>query len=541
MAENPIKTVVIDNFTGRLSRLNYGDSNSGYTRYQTTYGNDPFTNPGNLQWYERPTQIDPNSVTITDLIMAGKPRLENGITYVYAIGHLGRLYKIQVNDPTTYNPNYDNPVLLTTLTVGTPTFKYGSSIQFYGATEKIYIGHDKGVTSVNFDGTGEAAVGIPGPTNWVQNVPRLSVNFTGILYYTNGTNIAAIDSTATVTTYTKLAPAFPVGTQARDIDVSPDGNYVFIVVARIPQADMTTSIQDTSSLSSGDSYFIQWNGTDAGYTAYNPYLSYSINTNTSFGAFGYTMGNDLGGAAIYSGPEKIITLPVSNVPTPNAMFSTGNLLGFGAPEQDGGFLKGSVLVYGQYDLEVPTGLYRFFRASAGTPETDVIQMPYCGIVSNLLLGSSSAGYANNQVGNAKIYYSTLETSSSPTATYNLYKFTTVPTGVGTAIGGVYETQTQLYGKKVKLSEVRIYVEPLVLNNSFKLELMGSDGNVIPGTTKTFTAQNADSSAPAYVGSDYLWFTPQSPPTWGVGVRITNLGTADMTFVKVEYDYTLGGT
>jgi hypothetical protein len=85
----------------------------------------------------------------------------------------------------------------------------------------------------------------------------MSINFTGITYWTNGTNIAAIDSTATVTTYAKLSPGFPVGTQARDIDVSPDGNYAQIVVSRVPQPDMTVSTQDTTSLSSGDSYFIR--------------------------------------------------------------------------------------------------------------------------------------------------------------------------------------------------------------------------------------------------------------------------------------------
>lgn len=537
MAENPVKTLVIDNFTGRLTRYNDGDENSGYAKYTTTYGNDPFSDPGNLNWFERPVQIDSAGAVITDLIMSGKPRLESGITYVYCIGHTGRLYKIQVNDPTTYNPNYDNAVLLTTLTVNTPTFKYGASIQFYGATEKIYIGHDVGVTSVNFDGTGEAFVGIVG--SWTQNVPRPSLNFAGITYWGNGTNLAAIDSTATVTTYAKFSPAFPVGTQTRDIDVSSDGNYVLVVVSRVPQADMTTVTQDTTSLSSGDSYLIYWNGSDTSYTAYNPYLSYSINTNTSFGSYGYTLGYDLGGAAIYSGPQKIISLPNSNSPATQAMFSTGNLLGFAAPEQDSSLSKGAIMVYGQYDDEIPKGLFRFLRASATSPETNVIQIPYCGIVSNLFYGSSAAGYTNNQVGSAKLYYSTLETSSAPTTKYRFYRFTTVPTGLGSAILGVYETQNKLFSKKVKLSEVRVYTEALAAGNSFKLELIGTGGTVLD--TQTFAAQSTSATAPAYVGSDYLWWTPTSSyPTYSIGVRITNLGTTNMTFVKVEVDYSAAG-
>lgn len=528
-----VETLLINNFQGRLTRYTDGDSNSGYAKYTKTFGNDPFTNPGNLTWLEQAAQIDSAGSVITDLIMAARPRLESGITYVYAIGHTGRLYKIQVNDPTTYNPNYDNPVLLATLTAQTPTFKYGSSIQFYGATERIYIGHDKGVTRIDFDGANETFVGVAG--SWTASVPRLSVNFAGVLYFTNGTNLAAIDSTATVTTYAKLSPAFPVGTQARDIDVSSDGNYVLVVVSRVPQADITVSTQDTTSLSSGDSYLIYWDGTSAGYTAYNPYLSYSINTNTSFGAYGYTLGYDLGGAAIYAGPQKSISLPNSNCPTPAAMFSTGNMLGFASPEQDSNVAKGAIMLYGQYDTEIPAGLFRFLRAGATSPETNVIQVPYCGIVSNLFYGSSAAGYTGNRVGSAKLYFSTLETSAAPTTKYRLYKFTTVPTGTGTAIAGVYETQSQLFSKKVLVTEVRIYMEPVVTNNSFTIDLIGSDGASITNSNKTFTVGSSMTA-----GDDYAWYNPQIEPTYSLGIRITNAGSVNMVIQKIEVDYTVGG-
>lgn len=526
-------TLIIDNFQGRLTRYFDGDANSGYAKYSTTFGNDPFTNPGNLTWFENISQIDAGGSVITDLIMAARPRLESGITYVYAIGHTGRLYKIQVNDPTTYNPNYDNPVLLTTLTAESPTFKYGSSIQFYGATERLYIGHDKGVTRVDFNGANETFVGVVG--SYTQNVPRPSENFNGSLFFGNGTNLVQIDSTATVVSYAKLDPAFPVGTTVRDIDVSPDGNYLQIVVTRVTPPDLTAATQDTSSLSSGDSYFIYWNGSDPGYTSYNPYNSYSINGNLSFGTNGYTLGYDLGGAAIYAGGTKLISLPVSLSPNFAALFSTGNLLGFTAPENSDDVLKGTLMVYGQYDIEIPQGLFRFFRASAGSPQTDVIQMPTCVIVSNLFYGSSSAGYSGNVVGSAKLYFSTLETSAAPTTAYKFYKFTTVPTGLGTAIGGVYETQNQLFPEKVKLNEVRLYTEPLVANNSFSIDIIGSNGSPISGASKTFTV-----GTNVTAGQDYVWYTPQSTSTYAIGVRITNLGTKNWVATKCEVDHSGGG-
>lgn len=531
-------TYLIDNFFGGLTRDTNGEMNSGLAKYPTTFGNDPFSDQTNLTWFEAPTQIDPNATVITDLIMAARPRLESGITYVYAIGHTGRVYKIQVNDPNTYNPNYDNPVLLTTLTINSPTFKYGTSLQFYGSTEKIYIGHDIGVTSINFDGTGEAAVGVGGAGNWVPNVPRPSVNFIGITYWGNGTNIAAIDSTATVTYYSRLSPAFPVGTYVRDLDVSPDGTYLQAIVSRLNSTDLTSATQDTSSLSSADSYRFLWNGTDTGYTSFESYAGYSVNSNVSYGSHSYTMGYDLGGAAIYQGGDKIISLPLSLSPNFESMFSTGNLLGFAAPEQDKGFLKGSLLTYGQYDNEIPSGLFRFFRKTAINTETDIIQMPVCLIVSNLFLGSSSSGYAGNQVGSAKLYFSTLETSAAPTIKYRLYKFTTVPTGLGTSIGGVYETQNQtsvklfrnILKKRLKVSAVRVYTQPMVVNNSFKIDLIGDDGNPIANASKTFTV-----GSNVTVGDALMQYTVVMAPTYTIGVRITNLGTANWTGEKIEVD------
>jgi len=523
-----MSTLTITNFQGRLTRYEKGKVNSGLAKYAKTYGNDPFSDPGNLTWFEQPTRIDSGESVITDLIMAARPRLESGITYVYAIGHTGRLYKIQVNNTGTYNPDFDNPVLLATLTAQTPTFKYGASIQFYGSTEKIFIGHDRGVTKINFDGTSETFVGTQ--SSYTSSVPRPSVQFTGKLYFGNGTNLVEIDSTELVISYSKISPAFPSGTQVRDIDVSPDGTYVQIVVSRVSQADMTIITQDTASLSSADSYLMKWNGLDVGITSFDPYNAYSLNANTSFGPFSYTLGYDLGGAALYAGGSKAISLPNSVSPNFGAMFSTGNLVGFAAPEQDASVLKGSLLVYGQYDNEIQEGLFRLFRISA-TTQTDIQQIPVCAVVSNLFYGASSAGYTNNRVGSAKVYFSTLETDSAPTTKYKLYKFTTVPTGVGTVIAGVYETQTQLFSEKIAIKEIRVYVKPLVTNNEFKLELIGSDADIITNSAKTFTVGSTATS-----GNDIERYAPDINQTYALGLRITNSGTANMTFKKIEVDY-----
>lgn len=529
-----MNTKIIDNFSGRLTRDNSGDMNSGFAKYAVTFGNDPFTNPNNLTWFEKPTDIDHSGDVITDLIMAARTRLESGITYVYAIGHTGRLYKIQVNQPSTYNPNYDTPVLLTILTVNSPTFKYGSSIQFYGNTEKIYIGHDLGVTSVNFDGSGEAFVGVLG--SYTANVPRPSINFQGVTYWGNGTNLLAIDATATVTTYAKLIPGFPVGTFVRDLDISPDGNYAQIIVSRIPPSDMTSLVQDTNSLSSADSYKFLWNGSDPGYTSYESYNSYSIGSNITYGPFSYTVGYDTGGAAIYTGGTKIVSLPNSLSPNFEAMFSTGNLVGFTSPEYDtlNQKLASTCLVYGQYDEQFQKGLYRYFRVSTTDNSNDFesIQMPVCLVVSNLLYGAASSGYAGNIVGAAKIYYSDLQNING-LPTYRLHKFNTFPTGLGDAIAGRYETQTELFSKKQLLQELRIYSEAWTINSglTFDVDLIDSSGNSLDSIT--FNSTNLPPN-------DYAWWKPTAAPTYGVGIRISNHGTTNFVINKIELDYTEGG-
>lgn len=531
-----VETLVVDNFNGSMTAYNDGDINSGFSNIFQTYGNNRFVSPGNLTWYNDTVQIDAAGSVITDLIMAAKERVESGILYVYAIGHTGRLYKIQVNDPTTFNPDYDNPVLLTTITSGTPTFTRGGFMDFFGATEKIYIGHDKGVTSINFDGTGEAVVGVVG--SWTQTVPRPLEQFIGKLYVGNGSNIAEIDSTATVTSYTRLSPGFPDNTQVRDLDTSPDGNYLDVVVSRLALPDITSSAQDTTSVASTESYIFKWNGTDAGYTAFITFPSFSLTANTMFRNYQYVFGSDLNGSAIFNPTEKLVTEPEVQPAMPNAVISSGNILTWMAPLYDNGNMYALQNNWGSLDHEVGTAYWTSVVQAATAPETDIIQVPMQIMVSNFGLGSSSNGYANNQFGTAKIYFSTLETSAGPTTDYKLYKWSPIPSPVieaNNVAPGVYQTQTQIFSKKATIKEVRVYGQPWVANNEFTIDLVGSSGNPMSGASKTFTV-----GSNITVGDDFAWYTPQCAPTYACAVRVSNSGTANHVITKIEVDYSIGG-
>lgn len=525
-------TKIIDNFTGRLTRKNSGDSNSGLAKYATTFGNNPFSNPGDLSWMENPTAI--SGGIITDLVMAAIARGEGPDTFVYAIGHTGRLYKIQVTNSAAFNPNYNNAILLTTITINSPTFLFGGSISIYGSVPRLYIGHDIGVTQVDIDGTNETFVGTVG--SWQSVDPRPAIEFQGSLYFGNGNNLAKMDSTLLITSYAVLSPAFPFNTIVRDLDVSPDGNYLQIIVSTVFPPVLTSVTQSTLNLRPAASYLMLWNGSDTGVTSYTSYNGYSITSNIAFGRYGYFMGYDLGSAAIYSQGEKIVSLPTSLSPNFEATFSTGNLLGFVSPDYDvtNAKLSGSLIVYGQYDQEISKGLFRFFKFDTSAVGFEITSMPSCVIASNLLYGNSQAGFANNQVGAALLYFSVLGISSG-SPVYKFYAFTTVPTGSGTAIAGVYETQQEILSSKSKPNSVRFYTEPLVANNSFKIDIIGSDGNPMSGGSKTFTV-----GSNVTAGQDYVWYTPVTAPTYSMGFRITNLGTVNWTGIKLEVDYEEAG-
>lgn len=534
-----MKTLIIDNFRGPMSIYQFGDINSGHSYEQVCSGQNPFQKPGQLTWSENPIQIDPAGSVITDMIVDGKERTESGILYVYAIGHTGRLYKIQVNDPTTYNADYDNPVLLATLSTNSPTFTRGGFMDFYGSTERIYIGHDKGVTRIDFDGTNEQFVGVLG--SWTQTVPRPLKQFVGKMYVGNGSNLAEIDSTATVTTYGKLSPSFPDNTQVRDIDIDDDGIYLETVVSRLPLFDITSSAQETTSPSNAESFIFKWNGEDIGYTAATSFPSFSLGANIMFQSYQYTFGLDQFGTSIYNPNEKIISLPEGATPLPNAVASSGNLLLFITPIYFNGVLEADLFVWGSNDFEVghPYGFWDLFFLNATAPETDIIRVPFLTSVSNAALGASNNGYAGNQYGVSKMYFSTLEISSAPTTQYRLYKWS--PTfglqipGRTALTNGLYQTQIQMFSKKQSIREVRIYGEPWIANNSFQFDLIGSDGNPITNGTYTFTAGST-----LTVGDDFAWWNPQAAPTYAIGARFTNLGTANHVINKVEIDYDEAG-
>jgi hypothetical protein len=264
-----------------------------------------------------------------------------------------------------------------------------------------------------------------------------------------------------------------------------------------------------------------------------------MNANIMFGDFQYTFGNDQFGHAIYNPTRKIIEEAEVQPPLPGAVVSNGNLVSWICPLYFGGSLQGLCNTYGSLNREVGPGYWTNFVQVATGTETDVLRTPCQIMVSNFGFGSSSNNYPDNVYGTAKIYFSTLETSSAPTTKYKFYKWSFITSmSVNNAyvpMPGVYQTQVQLLSKKATIKEVRVYGEPWVADNSFLIDIIGSAGTPITGASKTFTA-----GTNLTVGDDYAWYTPQPAPTYAIGLRVTNVGTTNHTIKKVEIDYALGG-
>jgi hypothetical protein len=214
--------------------------------------------------------------------------------------------------------------------------------------------------------------------------------------------------------------------------------------------------------------------------------------------------------------------------------SSGDFLGWAATRYVGTHTQGVLNLYGTIDNENPTGFYKQLLIASTLSGGDVIRIPFYSPVSSWQPAGSTGGYTSppfQLFGTGKSYFSTLEYNGSTTA-YGFYAFKNVIDFQNAAALGNYQTQTQLMGKQVKPTEVRVYMEAFASTTSFTVALIGLDGTALAGGSKTFTYTDQAYSS--------VKFTPQVGQTPALGVRITNVGTVTPIIHKVEIDYTSYG-
>lgn len=531
-------TIEITNFGGRLTRILNGDMNSGFAKFVPSFGYDPFSKPMNLTWLETP--VDISGTAVTDLVLAAKQRFEGGVLYIYAVGSSGRLYKIMPNSIS--NPNLDSVSVLGTLS--NSNMQFGASMEFFGSTEKIYIGQDDRVNSVNFDGSGEATIG--NISSIVSNSARPLAPFIGKLIFGNSTNIGAIDSTNTVTSYSQLSPGLQRETYVTDIDISPDGNYLYITTSGTPNENLTSVSNDRQAAAASDGALLYWNGTDQGITASKSIPSYAVTSLHTYLGNNVLFSNDSFGASLNNGTSKMISLPNNKSSLPNANAANGNFLTWINTEinSTGTGIDASLYYYGNLDDENPSGLYRVMRYPTALSAGFTYQTPLNIFTNNKYRTVNNAINAITTLGYGKHYLSIYAVNASNTTvsstTAKLFRFLITPSGTGTPQTGVYETQTQLFSKRIGVSQIRVYTEATVAGNGFQIDMIGADGSVIENGTFNYTFVAGSDTAQMQGALERVNFNPDCKTLFSLGIRITNTGTTNMTIKKIEIDYEQSG-
>lgn len=541
------ETIVINNFSGRLTRILNGDLNSGFAKYFTSYGYNPFIKPMNLTWLRGP--IDISSATpsnFTGLVVAGKSRIEGRDLYVYTVDDSGVISKFQpYARGSGGNPTFSgNSVVGTAQPVGsgqTQSYEAGASMEFFGNVQQIFLGTNTAVVRVNFDGSAASVVGSTS-NYYAGGIGRPLKPFAGNLLFSNGNTFGAINATNTVVSsvigtglgnlYSQINPPFPPDNLVRDIDSSPDGNYAYILASTVPTDVTLTAAGDDSMYGAlGESTLYKWNGVDAGTTALQQ-LPRGISTALQIYLDQQRIfSSDPFGADMNDGVNKLLTLPGIKSPAPNSISVNGNFITWATPEVSnaGDSMNASLFYFGSLDQENPSGLYRLARLSPTLASGFFYNVPF-----NLAVTSAYSNVYVNKTGVSPQSYgahvlSTIELSSS-TSQKKFWSFYVTPINNNVnANEGVYETQTQIWSKRMGLSQVRVYTEPVVTGNGFRLDLIDVDGGVMDNGTFTYAFGDPVDK------EERINFSPQVRTFYGLGIRITNTGTKNMVIKKIEID------
>ena len=237
------------------------------------------------------------------------------------------------------------------------------------------------------------------------------------------------------------------------------------------------------------------------------------------------------------GVQKILGLPNNKSPLPYATGVNGNFTHWASIETDidDNKMYCSLYYFGQLDQENPSGLYRLLRFNTTLANGYVYQVPVNILVNNNYDTINNAVTAVLNLGYGKHYISTGELAGgSGTLTAKLYSFVVSPDEGLTPQLGVYETQTQLFSKRIDVKQIRVYTEPVASGNGFKLEMIGSDGGVLTNGTYTYTFGDPVDA------SERINFNPTASTGYALGISITNTGTTNMTIKKVEIDWDYSG-
>ncbi len=247
--------------------------------------------------------------------------------------------------------------------------------------------------------------------------------------------------------------------------------------------------------------------------------------------------------ALMEGNQKLLTLPNNTNPTANSLSPNGTFLTWVSTEGTNlrnpssvfnntySSVFASLYYFGKLDEGNPTGLWRMNRISPIAGNYTMQYAPFNQVINNFSF------YGREVWGFGKHYIGTQDSipDSYTSVVGRMHTFLLNPANYTSPTRGVYETQTQLFSKRIGVSQVRIYCDPTVAGNAFRLDLIGSDGNPVPNGTYTYAFGDVVDPQSGSTSVERINFQGDIKTQYSLGVRITNTGTTQMVIRKIELD------
>lgn len=557
------ETIVINNFGGRLTRILNGDLNSGFAKFESSFGYDPFTKPMNLTWLEQPQSIAGVTTTIVAGINQMRPvNTLNPTSTTFVVGPY-TIWKLAVGDATTDSITGIQSALGTG-----DAYDWGASMALFGQKGDLLIANEGviyragsvvGLNNINLTG----ANSILTVSDYMATEVHPMRNFAGKLIFGNGPSVGAIDATYTVLSsvftvnelftnggtpqYSELNPPPPANQFIWDLDSSQDNNYLLMNASTVYPERILFFPVDRTYVAPGEGQIYGWNGVDETISTATTIPSGTTTSSETFLQQKVFFMNDEYGSAVSDGVTKLVSLPNNKSPLPNATAPNGGFVTWMCPEvvEDNTKRVASLYYYGSLDSENPIGLYRLTRFESPLDNGFVYQVPYHDVVANgyKTVNNSASSIVSTSVG--KHYFSLFSVSpdvknASTLGAGGLFRFNVTSTSGQQIQEGVYETQTQMFPKRIHLEQIRVYTESTVAGNGFQLDIIGVDGDPIDNGTFTYSFA-AGSDITRLQGSlQRINFNPNADAGYGFGIRITNTGTTNMTIKKIECDWSPEG-
>lgn len=581
-----VKTIVINNFAGRLTRVDDGDLNSGFAKFNTSFGYDPFTQPGKLTWLPQPTSI--TGIGNTNVVVSGitqpaditssDPRL-----YTYVVDVARKLYKIG-----RIGPFIDSVMGQQSVQGTSQSMQWGAGMAFFGLPLKFYILGQGVAPQVVASLSGYADFTLNGATSIIGNQSFMAGNFhpvakfAGKLIFGNGPSFGAIDNTNTIISsvftisghwgnqYSQLFPALDSNMNVADLDVSQDGNYLQISASELLNPRKAALFLDRYLGQPVPGAVYGWNGVDqAVTTALNvPFGGAAALENYLQKYILFT--NDGQGMSVSDGQQKIVTVSNNMAPFPQATDVNGNFavwmttenvpVSYNNSDPSSYRRYGSLYYFGALDQENPVGLFRMLRMESPLVTAggsgQVYNIPYHEVVANTYFTMENSRSSVIAFSLIKHYFSLFNASptiGSPSTVGSGGLFSFIATSQAFAQQniqaeaeqgppmipqeGVYETQTQMFPKKVSINQIRFYVSNVHTNSGFSLEILAPNGFQVGdagGPNFEWDATNDPYTGDLFTTAR-INYNPKIEPIQGFSLRITNTGSENMIFEKIEVD------